>query len=103
MLRREGKRDLPNGNNRKNTNFLITEEHIRRGKQDNPGGNPLALALRENELITNPAAHPISTLEKDNQGRKLGNNILASVRGGSLSYWVLWHLQNRNIRTTLWT
>ena len=71
MLRREGKRNLPNGNNRKNTSFLITEEHIRLGKQDSPGGNPLALALRENGLVNNPAAHPVSTLEKDNQGRKL--------------------------------
>ena len=71
MLRRERKRDLLNRNNRRNTNFLITEEHLRRGKQHSPGGNPLALALRENRLINNPAAHPISTMETDNQGRKL--------------------------------
>ena len=58
-------------NDRRNTNFLITEEHLRRGKQDNPRENPLALALRENGLINNPAAHPTRTLETDNQGRKL--------------------------------
>ena len=46
-------------------------QHIRRGKQDNPGGDPLALALQENGLINNPAAHPTSTLETNNQGRKL--------------------------------
>ena len=62
---------IKNRNNRRNTNFLITEEHIRRGKQASPGGNPLALALQENGLIANPAAHPTSTLETDNQGRKL--------------------------------
>ena len=60
-----------NRNNKRNTNFRITEKHIQRGKQDNPRENPLALALRENGLINNPAAHPISTLETDNQGRKL--------------------------------
>ena len=31
----------------------------------------MALALQENGLIANPAAHPTSTLETDNQGRKL--------------------------------
>ena len=62
---------IKNRNNRRNTNFRITEDHIRRGKQASPGENPLALALQENGLIANPAAHPTSTLETDNQGRKL--------------------------------
>ena len=62
---------IKKGNDRKNKNFLITEVHIRQGKQDNPRENPLALALRENALINNPAAHPTRTLETDNQGRKL--------------------------------
>ena len=65
--------------------FQLTEDHIRRGRRNDPQRTPLALL--ENGLAVNPAVRPTSTVELDNQRRKLRTYMHAPPLSRWLNEW----------------
>ena len=72
---------------RERVEFQVTEDHIRRGRRNDPRGDSLALALQEAGLAVNPAVHPITTLEMDEQGKKLRTYTHAPPVNRWLNEW----------------